>query len=82
MTKESEEIPEETWKIFLKTHWKISILGVAGIVCAVIGAIFVFLWRTTGPEAIARYPATLDLWTVGYIITVILDLIQIQEPNP
>jgi len=75
MTKENEEHPEEIWKNFLRKHWKIFLLIAGGIICAVIGAIYVFLWRTTGPEAIAQYPQTLDLWTVGYIITLILDVI-------
>lgn len=75
MTIESEKIPEERWKKFLKNHWKISLLIAGGLVIAVIGAIYVFLWRTTGPEAIAQYPPTLDLWTVGYIITLVLNVI-------
>ncbi len=75
MTKENEEHPEEKWKKFLKKHWQISLLIAAGIVCAVIGAIYVFLWRTTGSEAILKYPQTLDMWTMGYIITLILDVI-------
>ncbi len=75
MAKETEEISKEVWKKFLKNHWKIALVAVAGIIGAFIGAIYVFLWRTTGPEAIARYPATLDLWTVGYAIMLLIDLI-------
>jgi hypothetical protein len=66
---------EERWKEFLKNHWKLSLLILGGIVLAIIGALCVFLWRTTGPEATGYYPQTLDLWTVGYIITLILNLI-------
>ncbi len=52
-----------------------ALLILAGIACAFVGTIFLFLWRTTGPEALARYPMTLDLWTVGYLVSLVLDLL-------
>lgn len=75
MATENKDISEELWKKFLKKHWLISLIIAAAVASAVIGAICVFLWRTTGSEAVLKYPQTLDLWTVGYIITLILDVI-------
>ena len=75
MAEGSQEIPKNTWKNFLKKHWKMAIVFAAGIACVVVGAIAVFLWRTTGPEALVRYPPTLNLWTVGYLVSLIVDLI-------
>ncbi len=74
-TTETGEVPKDVWKAFLKTHWKIALVAIGGIIGAVIGAIYVFLWRTIGVEAQAIYPATLDLWTVGFAIRLIIDLI-------
>jgi hypothetical protein len=70
-----QEIPKNTWKNFLQKHWKMALVIAAGIACAVVGAIAVFLWRTTGPEALVRYPPTLGLWTVGYLVSLLVDLI-------
>ncbi|OLS12177.1 MAG: Uncharacterized protein RBG13Loki_4243 [Promethearchaeota archaeon CR_4] len=75
MAKENEDNPKDVWKKLVKKHWKIALIIAAGIACAFIGAIFVFLWRVTGPEAILRYPQTLGLWTVGYLFTLFFDLI-------
>ncbi len=75
MAKETEESPKEVWKNFLRKNWKIALVAVAGIIGVFIGAVYVFLWRTTRVEAITRYPPTLDLWTVGYVFSLVLDLV-------
>ncbi len=75
MAKETEEIPKEIWKQFLKKHRTIALVAIAGIIGAFISAVYVFLWRATGTEAVTRYPPTLDLWTVGFVITLVIDLI-------
>src|SRR5271157_2374303 len=75
MAEINQDIQKGAWKNFLKKHWKMTFIIAAGIACAFIGAIFVFLWRTTGPEALARYPPTLGLWTVGYLVSLLVDLI-------
>ncbi len=76
MAEETKKNPqEEVWKKFVKTHWKITLVVVAGLISAIIGAVFVFLWRTTGPIAASRYPLTLDLWTVGYFWSLFWDLV-------
>ncbi|MBN2150755.1 MAG: hypothetical protein JW839_04825 [Candidatus Lokiarchaeota archaeon] len=75
MTETTQGVPKDAWKNLVKRHWKMSAVIVAGVVGAVIGAILVFLWRTIGPEALARYPSTLDLWAVGYVVSLLLDLL-------
>jgi hypothetical protein len=75
MAEEKNSNQLEAWKGFLKKHWKMALVIVAGIACAFIGAIFVFLWRTIGPVALASYPATLDLWTLNYLVSLVLDLL-------
>jgi hypothetical protein len=75
MSEEKKEIKMDAWKSFLKKHWKMASIVAAGLACAFIGAIAVFLWRTVGPEALTRYPATLGLWTVGNIVALVLDVL-------
>jgi hypothetical protein len=69
------DFQNETWKKFVKMHWKITIVMAAGIASAVVDAIFVFLWRITGPEAATLYPSTLGLWTVGSVWNLFWDIV-------
>ncbi len=76
MAEEIKNVPQEKgWKKFVKKHWKITLVVVAGLITAFVWAIFVFLWRATGAVAAERYPLTLDLWTVGYLWALFWDLI-------
>jgi hypothetical protein len=75
MAEEKNMTQSEAWKGFLKKHWKMALVIIAGIACAFIGAIFVFLWRTIGIDVQAMYPSTLDLWSIGYLVSIVLDLL-------
>ena len=66
---------EKIWKIFLKRHWQIFTLFIISILLTIAGAIYVFIWFVGDAQATGLVPATLDLWTVGYVITFILNLI-------
>jgi hypothetical protein len=65
----------EVWKKFLRKHWKILVLGVLAVALICIGAILVFLWFVGYAQSIALVPATLGLWSMGYLVTFILHLI-------
>jgi len=76
MVMESEiDNNEKIWLIFLKKHWKISILFIIGILLAVTGAILVFLWFVAEAQATNFIPATLDLWAMNHFITFVLHLL-------
>lgn len=74
---ESEEIgySEKIWKTFLRRQWKISIVFLIGAILALIAAILVFVWFVGDAQTTGLVPTTLDLWTMGYLITFILYLI-------
>jgi hypothetical protein len=65
----------EVWKIFLRKHWKMLALGILAIALICIGAVLVFLWFVGYAQSIALVPATLGLWSMGYLVTFILHLI-------
>jgi hypothetical protein len=65
----------EVWKKFLRKHWKMLALGVLAIALICIGAVIVFLWFVGYAQSITLVPATLGLWSMGYLVTFILHLI-------
>jgi hypothetical protein len=75
MVEIESENGDKIWKKFLRKHWKMLILFVIGAVLASIGAIYVFLWFVGDAQVTGLVPATLDLWTMGHLITFWLYLI-------
>jgi len=65
----------EAWKRFVRRHWKLSLLGVGGIAAAGAAALLVFLWVVADVQATGRVPSGLGAWTVGYVLTFILNVI-------
>jgi hypothetical protein len=63
------------WMKFLRRHWQMAALFVVGIVLAAVGAVLVYLWFVGDAQSSGLVPSTLDLWTMGYLITFILNLI-------
>jgi hypothetical protein len=66
---------EKIWKIFIHKHWKMFATWVIAAVLAVVGAIFVFLWFVGDAQATNLIPQTLNLWTMGYLVTFFLHAI-------
>lgn len=76
-TKEvKEDLNDEVWKDFLRSHWKVTIIIAAGIILAGIGGLLVFLWFKDYAQLGGLVPNTvLSDWTVGFIVTFILNII-------
>jgi hypothetical protein len=71
---ESKNGPEG-WRVFLKNHWKMFLLLAVGAVLALVGAILVFLWFIGNAQSTGMVPSTLGLWTMGNLVTFLLNLI-------
>jgi len=59
----------------LRQRWKILIIFVVGAILTLIGAILVIRWFVGEAQVIGVVPRTLDLWSMGYIVTFLLHLI-------
>ena len=75
MMNANEEILDEAEKRFLRKHWRMAIVFAAFFAVVVAAAILVFLWVVADAQATGLVPATIGLWTVGYLITFILHVI-------
>jgi len=69
------ENDEKIWKKFLSRHWKMLVIFVVAAVIAIIGAIYVFLWLIEEAQVTGLVPTTLNLWTIGHIVTFLIHLI-------
>ena len=76
MVENEEKINDDTWKKFLRKHWQMTILIIAGIVIAVVCALLLFLWFILPNSLSTRLvPRSLSFWTVGSVISFILNVI-------
>ncbi len=75
MVETKSENVEKIWKIFLRRHWKMLVLFVVAGAIAVAGAVYVFLWFVKDAQVTGLVPMTLNLWTIGHIVTFVLHLI-------
>lgn len=75
MVENQAENEKEIWVKFLQKHWKITLLMVSGLIVAGIGGLFVFLWVKDVTIATSPVLATFGQWTIGYVVTFILNLI-------
>ena len=75
MTENKSEYGEKIWIKFMRKHWKMFVLSIVIAILLFIGAILVFLWFVGDAQLTGLVPTTLDLWTMGYLITFILYLI-------
>jgi hypothetical protein len=62
-------------KGFVMEHWKMFLLFAIGAVLVVVGAILVLLWFVGQAQLNGLVPATLGLWTMGFLVTFLLNLI-------
>ena len=73
---EFETKPDTTiWKKFVRRHWTMLSVWIAAAVITVIGAILVFLWFVGDAQATSLVPGTLNLWTMGYLVTFLLNVL-------
>ena len=75
MAEIGSENGSEIWKKFLRKHWNVVVLFVVGAILVSIGAILVYLRFVEHAQSTGLVPATLDLWTMGYLVTFLLHVI-------
>ncbi|UCE28574.1 MAG: hypothetical protein JSV85_04645 [Candidatus Bathyarchaeota archaeon] len=71
MTKNNDKV----WKNFLKRHWKATLLMISAGIVATIAGVFTFLWVVADAQTTGLVPMMLGEWTVGYVVTFILNVI-------
>jgi hypothetical protein len=75
MTEPESEHGETLWKKFIRRHSKILVLFITAAIIAVISAVLVLLWFVGDAQATGLVPRTLNLWTLGYLVTFLLHLL-------
>jgi hypothetical protein len=65
----------EIWRKFLRMHWKMLALVAVGVILLLIDAILVFVWFVGNAQSTGLVPTTLDLWTMGNVVTFLIELI-------
>jgi len=75
MAEIESENGSEIWKKFLRKHWNMVVLFVVGAILVSIGVILVYLWFVGHAQLTGLVPVTLDLWTMGYLVTFLLHVI-------
>jgi len=75
MVELESEHDEAIWKKFLRKYWKMLVLFVGAAILVIAGAILVFLWFVGDAQVTSLVPATVGLWTLGYLVTFLLHLI-------
>jgi hypothetical protein len=72
MTQEIEVEKASDGKKFKRKHWNIVAVFVAAGILAFIGAVYVFLWFVGNAQSTGLVPATLNMWTMGNMVSFIL----------
>jgi hypothetical protein len=63
------------WKEFVRRHAKFTVLMVGGVAATALAALSVFLWVVANVQASGLVPSVLGQWTVGHVLTFILNVI-------
>jgi hypothetical protein len=66
---------DKVWKHFVRNHWKMLVVFIVVAIIAVLGAIYVLLWFVEDAQVTGLVPYTLNLWSMGYLITFLVHLI-------
>jgi hypothetical protein len=72
MTQEIEAGKASDGKKFIRKHWKTVAVFAAAAISAFIGAVYVFLWFVGNAQSTGLVPATLNMWTMGNMVSFIL----------
>jgi hypothetical protein len=75
MTEEIEVEKDSDWKKFIRKHWGIVAVFAVAAALAFAGAVYVFWWFAGNAQSTGLVPSTLNLWTMGHVVTFILHLI-------
>lgn len=63
------------WNMFIRAHWKAFTLFVIVAFLALVWLVLVFLWFVGQAQLNGLVPTTLDLWTMGHVVTFLLNLV-------
>jgi undecaprenyl pyrophosphate phosphatase UppP len=75
MTELELEQSEKIWKKFIRRQLKMLVLFIIAAIIAAISAVLVILWFVGDAQATGLVPTTLNLWTMGYLVTFLLHLL-------
>jgi hypothetical protein len=75
MTQEIEVEKGSEGMKFVRKHWNIVALFLAAGILAFIAAVYVFLWFVGNAQSTGLVPATLNMWTMGNMVSFILHAI-------
>lgn len=75
MLESRSENGSEGGRKFVRDHWKMFLLLLVGAILASVGAVLVFLWFVGNSQSTGMVPTTLGLWTMGNLVTFLLNLI-------
>jgi hypothetical protein len=56
------------WKSFLRKHWEVAAVFVAGVVLAFVGMVYVFWWFAGDAQSTGLVPSSLGLWSMHHLI--------------
>lgn len=63
------------WKIFVRKHYPAMAVFGIGVVLAIVGAVYVFLWFVANAQSSNLVPASLGFWTMKNLVDFILNAI-------
>jgi hypothetical protein len=63
---------DEGWRLFIRKHWGAFAAFITAGALALAGAVYVFLWFTGNIQALGLVPSTLNLWSMGDVVTLII----------
>jgi hypothetical protein len=75
MTEQIETKTGSDWARFIRKHWAAFAVFIAAAAIAAVGAVYVFVWFVGNAQSTNLIPSTLDLWSMGNIVTFVLHAI-------
>ncbi len=75
MTEQTPAKSDADWAAFISKHKVAFAAFVAAAILAAIGAVYVFVWFTGTAQSTGIVPSTLNLWSMGHMVTFMLHAI-------